>query len=124
MNQLWLEYRDVIFPVIFFSFGLLWLSLNLYIWECYKMSVYKRQIDQNGKVRVSRVEYPFFHPFVVFYLFASIPSAERFPQYYKSKLFREQVESVRLWRKIYRIAFPIYLLIIFPLIILLEEIYR
>ncbi len=116
MKQLWLEYRDVIFPVIFFSFGLLWLSLNLYIWE-------KRQIDQNGKVRVSRVQYPFFHPFVVFYLFASIPSAERFPQYY-TKLFREQVESVRLWRKIYRIAFPIYLLIIFPLIILLEEIYR
>jgi hypothetical protein len=124
MKEFWIEYRGIVFPVVFFSFGILWLTLNFYIWECYKMSEYKSQIDESGKITSSRIEFPFLNPLMVFYLFTFIPSIKAHPEYYKFKTFEDQIQIIKSFRKFYGVVFPIYILGLIPLILFLDKLYH
>ena len=123
MKLIWIEYREIFFIVVFLSFGILWLSLNYYVWECYKLKKYRSQIHKNGKIINSYIGYPFFNPFLILNIFTSIPSETTHPQYYKFKIFREQVRIIIYIRKIYKILFPIYVLFLIPLLLYLDNIF-
>jgi len=110
MNDIWLQYRQIIFPVVFYSFGVLWFSLNFYIWQCYKMRKYKDQIDKKGSIIEEEISFPFRNFATITYLFSSIPSESK---YYKFDKFKSQVNRIKSYRKFYKIAFPIYFITIF-----------
>jgi len=117
MEELWLKYGATICRIVFYSFGLIWFSLNWYIFACYKMSKYKEQIDENGGIVNSDINFPFWNPFKIRYLFIRLPTIESGKRYYKHPIFKKQSELIKSYRKIYRIVFPLYILILIPLTI-------
>jgi hypothetical protein len=117
MKEVWLQYNDVICMSVFYSFGILWLSLNWYIYACYKMSNYKKQIDENGYITNTSVSYPFFNPFMIRHLFSAVPPSNNAKKYYKHEAFKKQTNKIKSYRRIYIIVFPIYIFILIPLVI-------
>lgn len=81
------------------------------------MSKYKEQIDENGGIVNSDINFPFWNPFKIRYLFIRLPTIESGKRYYKHPIFKKQSELIKSYRKIYRIVFPLYILILIPLTI-------
>lgn len=109
MNDFWNHNKEVINQIVFLSFGIIWLSLNFYIWECYKMKKYKEQIDKNGIIHNKNIDYPIFNFFLISYLFSGLPKQQK---YYKFELFRKISDNIKLYRKVYGILFAIYAVLI------------
>ena len=109
MKEIWIQYKDIIFPIVFYSFGALFFSLNFYIFQCYKLKKYKEQVDQYGRISEEEIKFPFGNFAMIFYIFTHIPIEKK---YYKFDIFNTQVKKIKSYRKFYRIAFPIYMVLI------------
>lgn len=115
MKELWLQYNNIVFIVLSVILFVLIMCLNVLSIESCKMMKLKEQIDRNGEITDAGI-YPVFNLFLSFYLFVSIPSAERYPQYYQFDVFERQVSTVKSLRKFLLIAFPIYFIVVITLL--------
>ena len=97
-------------PIIAVLVGLLAFSSIFYALECKNLSEMEKELKSKGNLNA--FEYAgisFVDPFLLFYIFKFIPNPSS--NFFIDPKFEAQVKSIKSYRKFYKIAIPIIVII-------------
>jgi len=97
-------------PIIAVLVVIIFFSSIFYALECKNMSEMEKELKSKGNL--DSFEYPDFNftdPFLMFYIFKFIPNSSSI--LFKEPEFKAQVNTIKTFRKFYKIIIPIIVLI-------------
>lgn len=117
MKELIGDYGHIPTIIIVSTFAIFWISIPHYLYLCRNLAflidqfrkhgfIVKKELGQLSTKYSLRWEYVF-----------GLPEERVFPEYYKIRVIRKQIDDIKVFRTLYKWVFIIYGFILFPIII-------
>lgn len=114
LKEYWYVVENIGVPILIFVGIVTLFSINFYALECMELTDMKKEINKRGNLKLYKdktnyVSRGLFNPLCIFYIFYFLPNKDT--KYYENTIFVKKVNTIRGYRKFYKIVLPIILIL-------------